>query len=83
MRLWRRRAREEAARVDEPRPGMDAALAAVHRSREAANDARSRAPQVAEVVARLRSLKEENHISARFDEAVREGLRGGSRAGSD
>ena len=84
MRLpWRKARACPAAAADEPRPGMDDALAAVHASREAVGDARSRGRQVAEVVDRLRSLRQENHISDRFDQAVRDGFRGGDHAGGD
>lgn len=81
MRLpWRKaRVREEPV-ADEPRPGMDEALAAVHAARNAVGDARSRTPQVDLLVERLRSLREENHISARFEEALRNGFREGGHA---
>lgn len=82
MRLpWRKRRQQETACGE--RPGMDAALAAVHDARAAVGAAKSRGPQVAEVVDRLRSLKQENHISDRFEQAVREGYRGGGHAGGD
>ena len=83
MRLpWRKARARPAPAADERRPGMDAALAAVHDAKAAVGAAKSRAPQVAEVVDRLRSLRQENHISDRFDQAVRDGYRGGGHAGS-
>lgn len=80
MRLPWRKTRQQEAPVEEPRPGMDDALQALRRSRAAADAARSRGPQVAELVERLRSLREENHISDRFRQAVREGYGEGHHA---
>lgn len=77
---WRKARARSGPVADVPPPGMDAALAAVNEARAAVGDARDRAPQVAELVARLRSLRQENHISARFEQAVREGYRGGGHA---
>jgi hypothetical protein len=85
MRLpWRKARACPAPAPAEPRPGMADAAAAVNDAKAAVGAARSRGPQVAELVDRLRSMREENHISARFDQAVREGYRGGGRhAGGD
>lgn len=83
MRLPWRKPREESVVVDEPRPGMDAAGRAVAAARGALAEARERGGDVAHTVARLRSLREENHISDRFEEAVRDGFRGGGHAGSN
>jgi hypothetical protein len=78
MRLpWRRARACPPAEPERPRPGMDAALAAVNDARAAVGAAESRGPQVAELVDRLRSLRQENHISDRFEQAVRDGYRGG------
>lgn len=84
MRLpWRKARACPAPVADKPRAGMADALAAVHASRAAVGEARSRSAQVAVVVARLGSLKQENHISDRFEQAVRDGFRWGGHAGGD
>jgi hypothetical protein len=83
MRLPWRKTREEPAAAAEPRPGMADAGRAVAAARGAVAESRERGPAVAHVVARLRSLREENHISARFDQAVRDGYTGRHHAGGD
>lgn len=84
MRLpWRKTRPCPSPGADAPRQGMDDALAAVNDARAAVGSARARGPQVAELVDRLRSLRQENHISARFEQAVRDGYRGGGHAGGD